>query len=407
MTSFSCCIIGAGPAGLSAAELLISKGVSVTIYDRMASPLRKFLMAGARGGLNLTNEAPLDSFLARYGESAPFLEAAIRHFSPQDLRAWCEELGQPTFTGNGGKIFPKTMKATPLARSWLKRLEEKGVHFVFGARWIGWDENDLLLFENKEGQRQTAACDAALLSLGGASWPHMGSDGLWTDILAARGIPITPWQPANCGFSVPFTEHFARLFAGNPLKSVTLTFKETTLQGELMLTKDGIEGGPVYALSSALRKEIGAHGQAILKIDLRPSLSKEALAEKLAKPRGSQSLSTFLRKSVALSPEAIGLIQEVAHQDDLPLSSSQDLENAIKTLPLRLTSTGPLERAISSAGGVKWEALDENYALRSHQYLFIAGEMIDWEAPTGGFLLQACFSTGRAAAYGILRRKNA
>ncbi len=384
-------IIGGGPAGLIAAETLANAQIAVTLHDRMPSLARKFLMAG-HGGLNLTNSEPLDSFIAKYSSATDHIEKAIRAFTPENLRAWCEDLGQETFVGTSGRIFPKAMKASPLLRAWLGRLEKLGVRFALRHRFLGWNEKGDLLFEGSAPIK----ADATLLALGGASWPHLGSDGKWANFLG----PAAPFEAANGGFTVPWTPHFAERFAGQPLKPVTLLYKERKIQGEVMLTQKGIEGGPVYALSGALRETIKKDGEAVLTLDLRPGLSEKELLARLHKPRGSQSLSTFLRKAGGLSPQAIGLVREVC---PAPPNEPEALAALIKKLPLRLSAVGPIERAISSAGGLKLESLDENFMLRDRPSVFAAGEMLDWDAPTGGYLLQACFSTGIAAAKGIIR----
>lgn len=393
-------IIGSGPAGLIAAEKLAQKNISVTVYDRMPTVARKFLMAG-HGGLNLTHSEEIGSFLSRYGTSTPWLEKAIREYPPSALRAWCEDLGQPTFVGTSGRVFPKAMKASPLLRAWLKRLEILGVRFVLRQRWMGWDKNNALVFENPAGQKTTAQADAILLALGGASWPHLGSDGTWVEILSKEKLPITALEPANCGFVVPWSERFAERFAGQPLKPVTLTFEGRTLQGEIMLTRDGVEGAPVYALSGALRKTIKKQGKAVLFLDVRPGLSLPDFEQTLRKPRGSQSLSTFLRKAGKLSPQAIGLVHERMKAAALSLDNPSALAHFIKNLPVCLSATASLHRAISSAGGLSFDALDEHLMMKSRPGVFVAGEMLDWDAPTGGYLLQACFSTGVAAAQGL------
>lgn len=399
-TSLPILIIGGGPAGLIAAETLGKAGFSVILFDRMPTPARKFLMAG-HGGLNLTNSEAFESFLTRYGESTARLAPALSNFPPQALRAWAEGLGQETFVGTSGRVFPRTMKAAPLVRAWKDRLKKLGISLILGHRWIGWNEEGALLFETKEGQTQAFQATATLLALGGASWPHLGSDARWTEILKARGVPLMPFEPSNCGFVVPWSSFFSERFAGKPLKPAALTFESKTLLGEVMLTQTGLEGGPVYALSGALRKRMKEDGKATLFIDVRPGLLQEELVQKLGAPRGSQSLSTFLRKTAGLSPQAIGLLRETTPKDSPLLRKPETLAERIKKLPVELTATGSLSRALSSAGGIKWEAIDENFMLRDIPGVFVAGEMLDWDAPTGGYLLQACFSTGKAAAQGM------
>jgi len=372
----------------------------VTIYDRMPTPGRKFLMAG-HGGLNLTNDEPLELFLTRYSASSPLLAAAIESFPPSALRSWAEGLGQDLFVGTSGRVFPKVMKTSPLLRAWRARLETLGVSFVLRTRWLGWDKNGALLFENEAGGKSTLTPKAYLLALGGASWPQLGSDAAWVPFLQEAQIPLAPFEPSNCGFIAPWSAFFAERFAGQPLKPVTLHFEERTIQGELMITTGGLEGGAIYALSGALRRAIQTQGEATLTLDLRPGLDEATLRSRLSVSRGSQSLSTFLHKAGGLAPQAIGLVREVTHTNPKALESPEKLATLIKALPLKLTATAPIARAISCAGGVKLEALDEQFMVRERPGLFIAGEMLDWDAPTGGYLLQACFSTGMAAAKGI------
>lgn len=381
-------VIGAGPAGLIAAEHLAQAGHAVTIFDRMAQPARKLLLAG-RGGLNLTHSEPLERFLTRYGEAAGVLRPAIEAFPPASLIAWCEGLGQAVFTGSSGRIFPRAMKASPLLRAWLARLEGLGVTLRSRHRWMGWDAAGALRFAAQEGDVSFAA-DATLLALGGASWPRLGADGGWAGLLE----DVAPFRPANMGFHVAWSAHFSERFQGLPLKRVALRFGGETVRGEAMITRHGIEGGAVYALSARLRDSIARDGSALLQLDLRPDLDEGALAARLS-GRGL-SLSNQLRKQAGLSPVAIGLVQEARHAGD-----ATPLPALIKALPLRLTGAQGLDRAISTAGGLRFAALDECFMLRARPGIFAAGEMLDWEAPTGGYLLQACFSTGVAAARGI------
>jgi hypothetical protein len=393
-------VVGGGPAGLMAADVIASAGRAVTVYDRMPSMGRKLLMAG-RGGLNLTHSEPLEVFLTRYGAGANRLTPAITAFPPAALQSWCESLGQPTFVGSSGRIFPRAFKASPLLRAWLHRLTRLGVILAPRHRWLGWDENGLALFAGPDGHSQAIATDAMLLALGGASWPRLGSDGLWVPILAAQNIGILPLRPANCGFVVPWSDSFRQRFQGRPVKPVTLSFGGTVRQGELMITAGGLEGGALYALSAPLRETIAATGQAILTLDLRPGLTAVELERRLLISRKGRSLSTTLRAAAGLSPEAIGLIREVSRAaiDQHPGA----LAARIKSLPVTLTATGSIERAISTAGGVDMvESLDGQFMLRTKPGVFVAGEMLDWEAPTGGYLLQAAFSTGVAAARGLL-----
>ncbi len=400
LTTPKAAVIGAGPAGLMAAETLAREGVSVTVYDRMPSPGRKFLLAG-RGGLNLTHSEELERLLSRYGEAAPRLRAAVAAFSPAALRAWCEGLGQQTFVGTSGRVFPKAMKASPLLRAWLKRLAAMDVTFKLRHCWAGWDADGALLFETPDGSASVAA-DVTILALGGASWPRLGSDGQWTALLAAKGVAVAPLKPSNCGFAADFSRLFRARFEGEPLKGIELHFGSASARGEALITKTGLEGGAVYALSPRLRDAIERSGEAVLNIDLRPGLSAAGLEGALSKPRGKQSASNFLRKAIKLSPAALALLQEAAHGGEAPLSSmdAKSLAALIQRVPVRLTATAPIERAISTAGGVAFEELDERLMLRRIPGSFVAGEMLDWEAPTGGYLLQACFSTGAAAARG-------
>jgi uncharacterized flavoprotein (TIGR03862 family) len=385
-----------------AAEVLAQSGAHVTVYDAMPSAGRKFLMAG-RGGLNLTHSEPLPQFLTRYREAAPKLTAAIDAFPPDAMRAWSAALGEPTFVGTSGRVFPKAFKASPLLRAWLRRLDAAGVQFAFRHRWSGWDEQGRLLFRTTEGQRAIEA-KATLLALGGASWPRLGSDGGWVDILAAKGIAVSKLRPANSGFTVAWSDVFRDRFEGQPLKGVALTIRAHTVRGEAMITRSGIEGGAIYALSSELREAVLGLGQARLTIALRPDLDVAALTTRLSGTRGKQSLANFLRKAAQVSPVGIGLMQEAAIVSGRPLASFSpaDLAHLINAIPVQLTGVAPIDRAISTAGGVTFEEIDELFMLRRLPGVFTAGEMLDWEAPTGGYLLQASFATGAAAGRGVL-----
>ena len=388
-TPFRAAVIGGGPAGLMAAEVMAQAGLAVTLFERMPSVGRKFLMAG-RGGLNITHSEPLPRFVARYGAAADWLTPWLAEFPPEAVREWCAGLGQSTFVGSSGRVFPNVMKASPLLRAWIRRLESLGVKLVTRAEWTGWDAHGRLRFADGA----THDADAVVLALGGASWPRLGSTGGWTALLP--DVEIAPLRPANCGFTVGWSAHFAEKFAGTPLKRITLACGDVTVPGELMITKDGIEGGAVYAVSALAREMIARDGSATLSLDLRPDFSAEALAARLA-GGGSESLSTRLRKRAGLSPVTIGLVQEARHAGvEAPLAG------LIKSLPLRVLAPSGLERAISTAGGIKLTELDENLMLRRHPGVFAAGEMLDWEAPTGGYLLQACLATGRAAGQGVL-----
>ncbi|WP_316164616.1 MULTISPECIES: TIGR03862 family flavoprotein [unclassified Bradyrhizobium] len=396
-------VIGAGPAGLMAAEVLAERGAAVTVYDAMPSVARKFLMAG-RGGLNLTHSEELSAFLSRYREAAAWLEPAIRAFPPQRLRDWCEALGEPTFIGSSGRVFPTAMKASPLLRAWLRRLATQGVRFELRHRWTGWDEAGRLIFETPAGLRAITA-DATVLALGGASWPRLGSDGGWASLLAAKGVAIAPLRPANCGFTVAWSDIFRGRFEGQPLKGIALSFADRSVRGEAIVTRDGIEGGAVYALSAELREAIALEGAAILDVALRPDLATADLVKRLSAPRGKQSFSNVLRKALQLSPVAIGLLQEAAKAQGLSLSSllPDRLAALINAVPIKLTGTAGLARAISSAGGIARDELDADFMLKRLPGVFAAGEMLDWEAPTGGYLLQASFATGVAAGKGVLK----
>jgi uncharacterized flavoprotein (TIGR03862 family) len=395
-------VIGAGPAGLMAAETLARGGASVTVYERMPSPARKLLLAG-RGGLNLTHTEAIESFLTRYGSAAPHLRAAIEALPPQSLRAWCEELGVPTFAGSSGRVFPKSMKTSPLLRAWLRRLGSQGIEIRTSHRWLGWDDAGALRFETREGE-VTVTADVVVLALGGASWPHLGSDGSWVEPLTAEGVETAPLAPSNAGFLVSWSEIFRDKFQGEPLKRIALSFGRENVRGEAMITKTGIEGGAIYALSGPLREAIRTDGEAVLHIDLRPDMPHTALEQRLAKPRGKQSLATFLRKTVQLSAVDIGLLQEAAHAAGTPLTTytPETLAALIKALPVSLKGMAPIARAISSAGGVAFGSIDDQFMLTARPGVFVAGEMLDWEAPTGGYLLQACFATGAAAGRGAL-----
>jgi uncharacterized flavoprotein (TIGR03862 family) len=396
-------VIGAGPAGLMAAETLAQGGARVTVYDAMPSVGRKFLMAG-RGGLNLTHSEPLEPFLDRYRKARPNLQRAICAFPPERLRAWCEELGQPTFVGTSGRIFPKAMKASPLLRAWLRRLDASGVRFSLRHRWTGWDANSRLLFQSPGG-RIAVEAGATVLALGGASWPRLGSDGGWTQMLVAKGVKVLPLRSANCGFTVAWSDIFRDRFEGKPLKGVALSYADYTVRGEAIVTRDGIEGGAVYALSAALREAILGSGEAKLRVALRPDLQIGTLAARLSAPRGKQTLSNWLRKAAQLSPVGIGLLQEAARASEVPLSSlpQEKLAELINAVPVKLTGIAHIVRAISSAGGIAFDELDADFMIRRLPGVFAAGEMLDWEAPTGGYLLQACFATGLAAGQGLLR----
>ena len=383
-------VIGAGPAGLMAAETLSARGLKVVVHDRMPSVARKLLMAG-RGGLNLTHSEGLEDparFLARYGEATDRIATWLDRFGPTELMAWAEGLGQPVFVGSSGRVFPRAMKASPLLRAWLARLADQGVEVRTRSRWLGWRGEDLVL--ETPGGEQTEAASALVLAMGGASWPRLGSDAAWVGALGGQGIPIVPFQPSNVGFDVAWSPILIDRFAGQALKPVELSHAGQTVRGEAILTRYGLEGGAVYALSAALRDAIQAEGSASLTVDLRPDLSIEALATRLARPRGKDSVTNHLRKAGGLSPAAIAVLREIG---EVPLGPDK-LARRIKAIRLKLTGVQGLERAISSAGGVRLDAVDDQLMLKARPGVFVAGEMLDWEAPTGGHLLTACLASG-------------
>jgi uncharacterized flavoprotein (TIGR03862 family) len=392
-------VVGGGPAGLMAAEVLSASGLSVAVHERMPTLGRKFLMAG-RGGLNLTHSEDFERFVDRYGAASARLRPMLDAFTPADLVNWAEGLGQAIFVGSSGRVFPRALKASPLLRAWIARLEEQGVALNLRSTWTGWNAAGDLVFETPDGPRRMRP-RATILALGGASWARLGSDGAWAPRLAARGAAVAPFRPANVGFTVAWTPVFRERFAGAPLKNVALGFAGRTSRGDALIAGYGLEGGAVYALSAPLRDAIEADGRAALEIDLRPDLSPVQLTARLSKPRGGQSLSSWLRKAAHLSPVEIGLLRE-AHGLALPVAPDA-LAAAIKAAPIVLTRTQGLERAISSAGGLSFEALD-GLELKAEPGVFVAGEMLDWEAPTGGYLLQACFATGVAAARAVVER---
>jgi uncharacterized flavoprotein (TIGR03862 family) len=396
-------IVGAGPAGLMAAEVLAQGGARVTVYDAMPSVGRKFLMAG-RGGLNLTHSEALPAFLTRYREAMPQLAAAIEAFPPDRLREWSEALGQETFVGSSGRIFPKALKASPLLRAWLRRLDAMGVQFALRHRWTGWDEEGHLLFQTADGKSAVDA-RATVLALGGASWPRLGSDGGWVSTLGARAVKVSPLKPANCGFTVAWSNIFRDRFEGEPLKGIALSFGAHSVPGEAMITRNGIEGGAIYALSAELREAILGSGPATLHFALRPDLKTHDLIARLSAPRGKQTFSNWLRKAAQLSPVGIGLLHEAAMVSGISLSSlsPENLAELINAVPVQLTGIAPIARAISTAGGITFDELDVDFMIRRLPGVFAAGEMLDWEAPTGGYLLQACFATGAAAGRGALK----
>ena len=406
-------VVGGGPAGLMAAEALAAADLAVTVFDAMPSVGRKFLLAG-RGGLNLTHGEALDIFLSRYGARRGELEPMIRAFGPQTLRDWARGLGVETFVGSSGRVFPQEMKAAPLLRAWLARLRYAGIRFEVRHRWLGWAHESagtgqLLRFATPEGERCVAA-DAVLLALGGGSWAKFGSDGTWVPGLRALGVDVAELRPANCGFDVVrdaatgWSAHFLTRFKGQPLKNVAAHFTATDGQrheraGECLISSTGIEGGLIYALSAALRDTISAQGQATLELDLAPERSQQRLAAELARPRGSRSMASHLQGQAGIKGIKAALLRECLPQD--AFDSPALLAAGIKALPLTLMAARPLDEAISSAGGVRFEAVDGRLMLKTKPGVFVAGEMLDWEAPTGGYLLTACFATGLAAARGL------
>jgi uncharacterized flavoprotein (TIGR03862 family) len=393
-------VIGGGPAGLMAAETLARANIAVTIYDCMPSLGRKFLIAG-RGGLNLTHSEEMTRFLSRYGAAERHLRHAIERFPPERLCAWSADLGQPTFTGTSGRLFPQAMKASPLLRAWLRRLDGLGVTVALRHRWTGWDDRGALVFQTPDGVVR-ATPNVTVLALGGASWPRLGSDGGWAEVLARDGVAVSRLRPSNCGFEVAWSDHMRARFAGQPLKTIALSFGTERVRGEAMITRDGLEGGAIYALSPLLREAIERDGRTTLTLDLLPDLDAGEIARRLGAPRGKQSLSNVLRKTLSLSPVAIALAQEVA-QRKLGALAPDAIAALLKAVPVTLTGVASVGRAISTAGGVAFEEIDDAFMLKKKPGVFVAGEMLDWEAPTGGYLLQACFATGVAAGEGAAR----
>jgi len=405
----SVAVIGGGPAGLMAAEVLAQQGLRVDVYDTMPSVGRKFLMAG-KGGMNITHSEPLAPFLGRYGARREHIAPLLDALGPDALRGWLSGLGVETFVGSSGRVFPSDMKAAPMLRAWLHRLKESGVRFHMRHQWIGWASVDgqrdskqhALRFATPDGELHVLA-DAVVFALGGASWPRLGSDATWVPMLEARGVSITPLLPSNCGFDADWSEHFRERFAGQPVKPVAITVtdvdgKVQNRKGEFISTETGIEGSLVYALSAAIRDRLLADGEAVIHLDLAPAHTVEHVVEEVTRPRGSRSMSSHLHSRLGITGVKAGLLRECLSKDDF--ADTTRLAHSIKALPLRLTRMRPIEEAISTAGGVTFEALDAHLMLRQIPGAFCAGEMLDWEAPTGGYLLTACFASGLVAGRG-------
>ncbi|MBI5353907.1 MAG: TIGR03862 family flavoprotein [Chloroflexi bacterium] len=400
-------IIGGGPAGLMAAEVLSQRGVKVDVYDSMSSLGRKFLLAG-KSGLNLTHSEPFEKFVSRYGKRKEEVEKWLLDFTPDHLREWARGLGVETFVGTSGRVFPMEMKASPLLRKWLKRLDEAGVKFHLRHRWNG----NLAAAEDGSGSRvkidfetpdgvKTVKADAVALAMGGGSWARLGSDGAWTSWLSQAGVKVEALKPSNCGFDVTWSTHFKEKFDGQPIKSVILNFGSFHQQGEFIVTKEGVEGSLIYAASALMRDEILSKGKAVMSLDLAPDKTEVQLFEKLSKPRGSRSMASHLEKTVGMKGVKAGLLREFVPKNEF--ENMERLAFYIKQLPVPLIATRPLDEAISSAGGVTFESLDENLMLKKLPGAFCAGEMLDWEAPTGGYLLTACFASGRVTGYGVMK----
>lgn len=414
----SVAIVGGGPAGLMAAEVIsaYSHSLKVDVYDSMPSVGRKFLMAG-KSGLNITHSETFEQFVSRYGKRGPQIEPMLKAFGPGELRQWARGLGIETFVGTSGRVFPVGMKASPLLRAWLKRLNDSGVTFHLRHKWTGsivpaagtasrhlrdggWSE---LRFDSPNGDAVVKA-DAVLLALGGGSWSRLGSDGAWPPWLRQAGAEVEALRPSNCGFDVAWSPHFRERFEGHPMKSVVLSFGSFRQQGEFIVTKEGVEGSLIYAASALLRDEIEARGKAVMTLDLAPNRSYEWLLEQLSKPRGSRTMTNHLEKTVNIKGVKAGLLREFVPKEDFTsVASAERLAHFIKNLPIPLIATRPLDEAISSAGGVTFECLDEHLMLRSVPGVFCAGEMLDWEAPTGGYLITACIASGYVAGKGVLK----
>lgn len=396
-------VIGAGPAGLMAAEILAARGVQVDVYDAMASSARKFLLAG-KGGMNITHSEPLANFVQRYGARSSEVGAWLDGFDPDQVRAWIHGLGIGTFVGSSGRVFPTDMKAAPLLRAWLHRLKESGVRFHMRHRWQGWQDG-ALQFTTPDGALEVRP-DATILALGGASWARLGSDGAWVPLLAARGVETAPLAPSNCGFDADWSVHLSEKYAGAPLTTVAIEYEDRGGQrarrrGQFVVTATGIEGSLVYALSAPLRDQIAERGDTTIWLDLAPDHSLARVHDEVTRPRGARSMASHLQSRLGIKGVKAGLLRECLSQAEY--ADPERLAAAIKALPLVLKRPRPIDEAISSAGGVRFESLDANGMLRALPGVFVAGEMLDWEAPTGGYLLTACFASGRAAGKGVLR----
>lgn len=402
----SATIVGGGPAGLMAAEVLARGGVAVTVHEHMPSVGRKLLLAG-RGGLNITHSESIDEMLARYGDASARLAPAVRAFGPGDLRSWCADLGEKTFVGSSGRVFPASFRATPLLRAWLARLEQLGVRLELRSRWLGWAttrdggvDPQRPRFSRSDGSTHDAPSDVTVFALGGASWPRVGSDGHWVDAFRRAGVGVNDLRPANCGVRIDWSQAFVDRFAGVPLKNVAITVGPDTIRGDAMVTGQGVEGGPVYAVSRNIRQRLDRDAMCTMNVDLQPDLTIHQLIERFDRRRPKDSIGSSLRRTIGLSPVAVSLLRE-ATGNRIPKDSTA-LAELIKAVPLTTTSTMPIARAISTAGGIALEELDDSFMLHRLPGAFVAGEMIDWEAPTGGYLLQASFSTAVAAARGAI-----
>ncbi len=391
-------IIGGGPSGLMAADILSANGYAVTIYERKATFGRKFLMAG-RGGLNISNSENLDDFIKNYGIKSSIFKNIINNFTPENLRDWCKDLGERTFIGSSGRIFPESFKASPLLRAWIKRLDQQNVIFKLNHNWLGW-KKDNLIFQTKSGIIYIES-NMTILSLGGASWPNLGSDGSWVKILKDQNIEVSNLQPSNCGFMVEWSKIFSKRFEGKSLKSISLSFQDKNILGEFIITKNGVEGGAIYTLSSLLREEINKNGEAKLILDLKPDFNIKETNKRLQRPKLKLSITNYLRKTLNLSDVAIGLLMELPDRNN---SSPEKITNNIKSYALILKKPFGINRAISTAGGVTFTSIDENFMLNNKKNVFVAGEMLDWEAPTGGYLLQACLANGAFVANTIIKK---